>query len=41
MKLVGRQATNQDSNKAYQATLSILQAEPEPGGDVDPRSRLG
>lgn len=29
MKLVGRQATNQDSNKAYQATGSILQANPE------------
>jgi ribose transport system substrate-binding protein len=28
MKLVGRQATNQDSNKAYQATGSILQANP-------------
>ncbi|WP_401491875.1 substrate-binding domain-containing protein [Streptomyces sp. NPDC091377] len=29
MKLVGRQATNQDSNKAYQATGAILQANPE------------
>jgi ribose transport system substrate-binding protein len=29
MELVGRQATNQDSNKAYQATGSILQANPE------------
>ncbi|MEF3405101.1 substrate-binding domain-containing protein [Agromyces sp. CCNWLW203] len=29
MQLVGRQATNQDSNKAYQATGSILQANPE------------
>ncbi len=28
MKLVGRQATNQDSNKASQATASILQAHP-------------
>jgi ribose transport system substrate-binding protein len=28
MKLVGRQATNQDSNKAYQVTASILQANP-------------
>jgi ribose transport system substrate-binding protein len=28
MKLVGRQATNQDSNKASQATASILQANP-------------
>jgi ribose transport system substrate-binding protein len=28
MKLVGRQATNQDSNKAYQVTGSILQANP-------------
>lgn len=28
MELVGRQATNQDSNKAYQATGSILQANP-------------
>ncbi|MEV4775874.1 substrate-binding domain-containing protein [Microbacterium sp. LTA6] len=29
MKLVGRQATNQDSTKAYQATGSILQANPD------------
>lgn len=29
MKLVGRQATNQDSNAAYVATASILQANPE------------
>jgi ribose transport system substrate-binding protein len=29
MELVGRQATNQDSNKAYQATGAILQANPE------------
>lgn len=29
MKLVGRQATNQDSNKASQATASILQANPD------------
>jgi ribose transport system substrate-binding protein len=29
MKLVGRQATNQDSNAAYRATASILQANPE------------
>ena len=28
MELVGRQATNQDSNKAYQATGAILQANP-------------
>lgn len=28
MKLVGRQATNQDSNAAYKATASILQANP-------------
>jgi ribose transport system substrate-binding protein len=28
MKLVGRQATNQDSNAAYRATASILQANP-------------
>jgi ribose transport system substrate-binding protein len=29
MKLVGRQATNQDSNAAYLATSSILQANPD------------
>ncbi len=29
MELVGRQATNQDSNAAYLATASILQANPE------------
>ncbi|UUP18128.1 substrate-binding domain-containing protein [Nitratireductor thuwali] len=29
MKLVGRQATNQDSNAAYRATASILQANPD------------
>jgi ribose transport system substrate-binding protein len=29
MKLVGRQATNQDSNVAYRATASILQANPD------------
>ena len=29
MELVGRQATNQDSNEAYSATGSILQANPE------------
>ncbi|WP_180901679.1 substrate-binding domain-containing protein [Martelella soudanensis] len=29
MELVGRQATNQDSNAAYRATASILQANPE------------
>lgn len=29
MELVGRQATNQDSNAAYRATGSILQANPE------------
>lgn len=29
MKLVGRQATNQDSNAAYRATASLLQANPE------------
>jgi len=29
MELVGRQATNQDTNEAYQATASILQANPE------------
>lgn len=28
MKLVGRQATNQDSNAAYRATASIIQANP-------------
>jgi ribose transport system substrate-binding protein len=28
MKLVGRQATNQDTNAAYRATASILQANP-------------
>ncbi|AVO37529.1 substrate-binding domain-containing protein [Pukyongiella litopenaei] len=28
MKLVGRQATNQDSNAAYKATASIIQANP-------------
>ena len=31
MKLVGRQATNQDSNAAYRATASILQANPKLG----------
>lgn len=31
MKLVGRQATNQDSNAAYQATAAILQANPNLG----------
>ena len=31
MKLVGRQASNQDSNKAYQATLSMIQANPNLG----------
>ncbi|GAB4535321.1 MAG: substrate-binding domain-containing protein [Roseibium sp.] len=31
MKLVGRQATNQDSNAAYRATSSILQANPNLG----------
>jgi ribose transport system substrate-binding protein len=31
MKLVGRQATNQDSNAAYRATASILQANPNLG----------
>ncbi|QDG76173.1 substrate-binding domain-containing protein [Labrenzia sp. PHM005] len=31
MKLVGRQATNQDSNAAYRATGSILQANPNLG----------
>lgn len=31
MKLVGRQATNQDSNAAYQATLAMLQANPNLG----------
>ena len=29
MELVGRQATNQDSNAAYRATASILQANPD------------
>jgi ribose transport system substrate-binding protein len=29
MELVGRQATNQDTNAAYEATASILQANPE------------
>lgn len=29
MELVGRQATNQDTNAAYRATASILQANPE------------
>ncbi|WP_332685810.1 substrate-binding domain-containing protein [Devosia sp.] len=29
MKLVGRQASNQDSNAAYRATASMLQANPE------------
>lgn len=29
MKLVGRQATNQDSNAAYRATASMLQANPD------------
>ena len=29
MKLVGRQATNQDSNAAYRATASIIQANPD------------
>ncbi|TYC60689.1 substrate-binding domain-containing protein [Rhodobacterales bacterium] len=31
MKLVGRQATNQDSNAAYRATASMLQANPNLG----------
>ncbi|MEX0281953.1 MAG: substrate-binding domain-containing protein [Arenibacterium sp.] len=31
MKLVGRQATNQDSNAAYRATASIIQANPNLG----------
>ena len=31
MKLVGRQASNQDSNKAYQATLAMIQANPDLG----------
>lgn len=31
MKLVGRQTTNQDSNAAYRATASILQANPNLG----------
>jgi ribose transport system substrate-binding protein len=31
MKLVGRAATNQDANKAYQATLSLIQANPNLG----------
>ena len=31
MKLVGRQASNQDSNKAYQAVLAMLQANPNLG----------
>lgn len=31
MKLVGRQASNQDSNKAYQATLAFIQANPNLG----------
>ena len=31
MKLVGRQASNQDSSKAYQATLSMIQANPNLG----------
>jgi ribose transport system substrate-binding protein len=31
MKLVGRQASNQDSNKAYQATLAMIQANPNLG----------
>lgn len=31
MKLVGRQATNQDSNAAYQATAAMLQANPNLG----------
>ena len=31
MKLVGRQASNQDSNKAYQAVQAMLQANPNLG----------
>ena len=31
LKLVGRQASNQDSNKAYQATLAMIQANPNLG----------
>ncbi|HEY9011021.1 MAG TPA: substrate-binding domain-containing protein [Devosia sp.] len=31
MKLVGRQASNQDSNNAYQATLAMIQANPNLG----------
>lgn len=41
MKLVGRQATNQDSNAAYRATASIPAGQSEPEGDVDPGGRLG
>ena len=41
MKLVGRQATNQDSNAAYQATARMLQANPDLGAHLDPRGRLG
>ena len=41
MKLVGRQASNQDSNTAYQATASILQANPNLKRDVDSGGRFG
>jgi ABC-type sugar transport system substrate-binding protein len=41
MKLVGRQATNQDSNAAYRAVRAMLQANPNLGGVVDPGGRFG
>ena len=36
MKLVGRQTSNQDSNKAYQATLATIQANPNLGDTYNP-----
>ena len=41
MKLVGRQASNQDSNKAYQAMLGHAPGQPEPRRALDPGGRLG
>lgn len=38
MKLVGRAASNQDPNKAYQATLSLMQANPNLGAIFMPEA---
>ena len=40
MELVGRQATNQDSNKAYQATAIHPAGQPRARRDVDSRGRV-